>query len=91
LPNGHGCALAQATDLLAVGLCDGGVYVWQPGLAGWQRLGDRLPARINGLLLQRGRTDGTIWAATAGGIYRTTVPAPELMLRALLPLLVSQQ
>lgn len=87
LLNGHTCALAQAADLLAVGLCDGNVYLWQNAQASWQRLGDPVPGGINALVLQRGCTQGVIWAGTRSGIFRTTFPALEATPRLWLPLI----
>ncbi|MFZ1474216.1 MAG: hypothetical protein WAV79_14940 [Anaerolineae bacterium] len=73
LPNGHACALDADRDLLVVGLCDGGVYVWRAAPPGWEPLGAPLPGGVASLLVQRGLASGTLWAATAGGIYKTNL------------------
>ncbi len=91
LPNGHVCALAQgADDLLAVGLCDGSLYLWQSALASWQRLGDPAPGGIYALLLQGEQASGTAWVGTTSGLYRTTFPAAALTPRLWFPLLLRQ-
>jgi photosystem II stability/assembly factor-like uncharacterized protein len=73
LPNGHACALAQgADDLLAVGLCDGGVYARQNQSAAWRRLGDPLLGAIQGLLIQGSADLWTVWAGTEVGVFRTS-------------------
>ncbi len=87
LPNGHACRLAHAADLLAVGLCDGNVYLWQPNLNAWQRVGDAPPGGVTALALQRGRSEGIAWVGTGSGVYRTTFPAAELTPRMRFPLL----
>jgi hypothetical protein len=88
LPSGHACNLAHAADLLAVGLCDGSLYLWQNALASWQRVGDPAPGGINALLLQRERAGGIAWVGTGSGIYRTTFPAADLTPRLRFPLLL---
>jgi hypothetical protein len=42
------------------------------------------------MALQRGRSEGIVWAGTGSGIYRTTFPAPELTPRLRFPLLLTR-
>jgi sugar lactone lactonase YvrE len=90
LPNRHACALLRAGDLLLVRLCDGGIYLWQRDLNAWQPLGDPPPGGVISMALQRGRSEGIVWAGTGSGIYRTTFPAPELTPRLRFPLLLTR-
>ncbi|MFZ1402263.1 MAG: hypothetical protein WAW03_04185 [Anaerolineae bacterium] len=74
LPNGHACAIADSADLLAVGLCDGSIYLWQRQLAAWQRLGGPTPGGVNALVL---RDDGIVWVGASNGIFRSARLAPQ--------------
>ena len=73
LPNGYACALGADRDLLVVGLCDGGVYVWRVSPPGWEPLGAPLAGGVASLLVRRGLASGTLWVATGGGIYKTNL------------------
>lgn len=73
LPNGHACALDADRDLLVVGLCNGGVYIWRASPPGWEPLGAPLPGGVTSLLVRRGLTSGALWVATDGGIYKTNL------------------
>lgn len=83
LPNGHACAIADSADLLAVGLCDGSIYLWQRQLAAWQRLGAPVPGGVNALVLHN---DGIVWAGTNSGIFRSARLTPQLQF----PLILAQ-
>ncbi|MFZ1508435.1 MAG: hypothetical protein WAV74_16795, partial [Anaerolineae bacterium] len=74
LPNGHACAIAHSADLLAVGLCDGSIYLWQRQLTAWQRLGGPTPGGVNALVL---RDDGIVWVGASSGIFRSARLAPQ--------------
>jgi photosystem II stability/assembly factor-like uncharacterized protein len=74
LPNGHACALDGDQDLLILGLCNGGVYVWRVDPPGWEPLGAVLPGGITSVLVRRELSSGVVWAGTGGGVYQTRLP-----------------